>query len=538
MSRTRPESLDSATKHLFRHLDDWGKLQSNPIAQKHFADAAAVGGGQALAYLRARVKDAAEEIRRELASADGQERVLRQLDIIRLQYFERRTIEDTAKLLGLSVKHCYRERAEACKLIALRLLRVKAQVGLVTSNDDAFYILLDRFVAGDRRSPNDNLRALRFLRGVAQSAHQEIAALHCSIEMALLIGERIEAQNAFSEAARLMAQHFRVIPPGLLSVVQASHEIAAWDLANYDGDGGRAFASAKASVMLISHAEHANTSYLRELKARAHFNLAMVLWSGGDLSGAYDALCRAVSFCGRRNLPHRLGIEGQGALWKVRGYLVATKTSNYRSQERLDGLREAYVNARDAAFPEQALEILLSIVECHAFAKRDDKALGAARAAIKLSRQVHNPLVHYRISIDVGLRLLATSVWREGLKFIPPQNALPHFTPYYSALATYATALCALRRGEFNETLTLLRSIGAKRFSASLDIRCQLLTAESAFRLGRSGIARETAEFAADAAERLGSAPLMNDAFAAAARICRKETFDSRAWEIARILAA
>jgi hypothetical protein len=119
MPRANPSaSFAVAVRHLFRHLNDAAELERNPIVRRFFqsdAKAAALGGKSVIAFIRALVDAAANELRENADPADAPA-IQRQIAIF-YGCIERKNVKALASGLGISVRQCYRERfAMYCRI--------------------------------------------------------------------------------------------------------------------------------------------------------------------------------------------------------------------------------------------------------------------------------------------------------------------------------------------------------------------------------------------------------------------------------------
>ncbi len=104
-----------------------------------------------------------------------------------MQYFDRRCRSaEIHPTLHISVKHCYRERAEICRRIAAALSERPGQDVSVRPSEEAFYVLLNRLLEHGADVTPAELAACIYLENVAQSAPQKAAALQTLAQLALL----------------------------------------------------------------------------------------------------------------------------------------------------------------------------------------------------------------------------------------------------------------------------------------------------------------------------------------------------------------
>jgi tetratricopeptide (TPR) repeat protein len=123
MPHTNPgKSFETASRHLFRHINDLDTLRSNPLAvsffdcvRKHEEDRAI------LIEFHAKILMIARSATGQWSSENLKSRALRQLEIVVALCGGERW-HDTADRLGLSERHYYRERRSICNRVSLALL--------------------------------------------------------------------------------------------------------------------------------------------------------------------------------------------------------------------------------------------------------------------------------------------------------------------------------------------------------------------------------------------------------------------------------
>lgn len=535
-----PKTFDAAVKHLFRYLDDFGRLQLNPIA-KPFFDAANTSESpararQALSDLRAAVLETAERFRADASEAGEEAHAERQFAIVKMHYFDGVPLDDVAKALHVSAKHCYRERAAICRRIASALSQEGKTGAVVTPTEDGFYVLLDRLLEHEADASRAELAACEYLQNLARTTQQKIAALHAFTVLSIRLGDDPSAEAGYVRATRVYDEQRLTLSPELQRTVEASMNVLAWSLANHRGQSDVARVAAERAVQCLELGPIDRTMYADRLQAEARFNLSTTLWASGKLSDAYDLVRETAVRCERLAPSASIRIRAEGSLWKLRTYLLL---SNFcTSESRIAGLVGAKERALRAGALSEAIDAMVSITECHMFANHDAQALQSARAALALARAAQNPVEYMEVAIELGVRLLSTKFWRQGLQLLPRAPALKSLDDYRKQLLSYASALGAFRAGHVEKAWTLSTAPGANDQWANLEVRRGLLAAESAHLLGRKGQANLAAEVAVAAAERLGAAPLLRNAYSVSGLVLGSARVAAQAQEIARILAA
>jgi hypothetical protein len=534
----RPQTFDAAAKHLFRHLDDVGRLQTNPIARRFFERADGSGAPQhlkqALAELRAQVMAAAERLRAEDESAGGGERGARRATIVKLHYLDGVPMHDVATALNVSVKHCYRERAAICRRIAQVLVRHDKTDAVVTETEDGYYFLLDRLLEHAETSSAD-LEACEYLQSLAKTTLQRLAALRAYDTLAGRLGDDEAVDAAYARAQLVYERERGGLAPEAQRTAEAFMSHFAWMHAHYRGQSDRALEAAEKALECLERGPIERTTFAQQFHVQVRLNLAVTLWARGELAGAYDVLVETASRCERTAPSSPLLIRLDGAIWKLRTYLRLS--NSFSSETRIDGLVRARDRAVRSGASQEAVEAMLAITECHVFAKRDAQALQSARATLALAASAH-PVLQAETSIDLAVRLLATKFWREALPLFPAIGPGVDFSSYHRSLLAYGMSLAAFRAGDLEQAWKSTNvAVGYGQF-VTLDLRRALLAAESGYLLGRKAQAYQAAETALVMAERLGAAPLLRDAYAVSGRILGRPRVGADAEEIERILAA
>jgi hypothetical protein len=531
-------AFDAAAKHLFRHLHDSRWLQTNPIAEPFFGKASASAGRhsakQALSNLRAEVMAIAERLRAEDVTAGNGERGARQLAIVKWHYFDGVPLQQVATALNISVKHCYRERAAICRRIAQVLVRRDKTDAVVTSPEDGFYFLLDRLLEHAETSTAD-FKACEYLLTLAKTTLQRLAAFRALMLLAWKSGDDDVADGAYLRAQDLYDREQAALAPESQRTVEAFMSYLLWMHANYHGQEDHAHEAAERTLACLDGGPIERTSYAYQFHLLARFNLAVSRWNRGELSGAYDMLVETASHCDRVALSSPIRIRLDGSIWKLRTYLRLS--NSFSSEARIDGLLRAQDRAVRSGAAAEAVEAMIAITECHVFAKRDVQALQSVRAALAFGASAH-PTAQMQMAIEFGVRLLSTKFWREALPLFPSKGARVDFSSHDRSLLAYGMSLAAFRAGDLEQVWNSTASSIATGGYGTLDLRSALLAAESGYLLGRKAQACQAAEIALATAERLGSAPLLRDAYAVSGRVLGRPRVGAHAEEIARILAA
>jgi hypothetical protein len=531
-------TFDAAAKHLFRHFHDVKVLRANPIAAPFLEPPSSAESPsparRGLAELRAHVLQLAERFQAEDEKAGFGVRAARRLAILKRHYFDGVPMQAAARALNVSVKHCYRERAAICLRIARALSRDGTDVA-VSAAEDGFYFLLDRLLAFGGQGPSTAVEACEYLRSVAKTPSQRLAAEQAYLILAIRSGDRPSAQAAYARATRLHAEQLPGLTAELERTAEARMNYLASELAYSHGQTDIALAAAHRAVEHLESGPIERTPHADALQVRARFNLCALLWARGDLASAYDTLSATAARCGRLVPSASIRIRVDATIWKLRTYLLLNNA--FTSQARIEGLMDARDRALGSGALYEAIDAMVAITECHVFARRDARALQSARATLRLVASAP-PLMQMKVALDLGVRLLSTKFWPQALDMLPDERLLHRLDDYRTQLLSYAIALAALRSGDIEKAWRFSAADPTRDRWVNLDVRRGLVASESAYLLGHKAQAYEAAEAAVVAAEQLGAAPLLRDAYEVSGRILGRPRVGAQAQEIGRILAA
>jgi len=537
-------SFSVATKHLFRHLHDARALRTNPLV-RHLFVLPAHGARRreqdaaGLARVHRLVREAAQRERNALAAAGNEERAERCQEIVARQCLARRSIREVAAELGISYQHCYRERAEICRRIAHDIsVRGDAPTLQYRAEFDEFRFLLNRTkrraASGDLDAAFDESRAL--VR-VAPTVSGKIEALRVGALASLRTGDVERARDAHAVAQRLLDSDLEE-PLALRGVARASVALLACDLAYDRADTLEALQMAeRATASLEPWHEHA-PAHAGELYVESLLEFGAALWNRGLLEEGYDSIARAQAQLERvRATSSQLRSRVAAGLWRVRNHLLVSSKAWYPAWQRANGLTAAFEEAYASGAPLEAADALVALVQCHAFAGHDAEALRAARFAVWLASQQSSERIRTQTAIQLAMVLLWTRHWKYGLSLLGNAGT-PSCDAYHAELTEYFAVERAFRRGAFSDAWKLAGRDGFKAGYPGLQLRIRLVASAAAHELGRRRDAHRLIEEALPAAERFGSAPILRDAYDAAARITGDSRFSRQAGEVSRVLTA
>jgi tetratricopeptide (TPR) repeat protein len=148
MPHTNPgKSFETASRHLFRHINDLNALRSNPLAVSFFDCVRKNEEDRvSLVEFHAKILMIARAMTGEWTSGGLKSRALRQLEIV-VALCEGERSQDTANRLGLSERHYYRERRAICNRVSRALLEEASKRNVRFEVTDALRFLLARTAA-------------------------------------------------------------------------------------------------------------------------------------------------------------------------------------------------------------------------------------------------------------------------------------------------------------------------------------------------------------------------------------------------------
>lgn len=540
-------SFDRAVKHLFRHLHEARALCKNPLVLTLFADARVAGvlrAGReraAMAWIHELVREGARECYESDVMAGKSERAERQRAIVARECLGRTPLEDVARSLAISARHCYRERADICKRIGHYIAKRINEVAIrQISGIDEFSVLVDYTMhRADFQNDRAAVRACEALLSSAATPLQKIEALYASGMLAIKLGNLARAETVPDAANAIVQAEGTLLGDDARRVADAYIDHLGAEIAYEHGSGRSALHLAENAVEKLRPFQSNAPRRVYEVYAGALFSLASAFWSLGDVDSAYDRLGQAQALSKRiASLSTSLRTKISSSTWKLRSYLSLDCTTWYPSFERIQGLSKVLELALDAGLVRESIDALVIITENHAFAQRHDDAVRAGNFAIQLASQQRRSDLRRLVAIEIGTRLLRTDHWRHASALVSAKNGTEGLGAYHHDLLMYSAAELALRRRSFDAAWALTQRTRAKAPWATLKVRKSLVAAEAAYELGKQCAAKALIEYAVPAAEELRAAPIVLDAYRIAGKVTGDLRFSRRAQEVARLLTA
>jgi hypothetical protein len=328
------------------------------------------------------------------------------------------------------------------------------------------------------------------------------------------------------------------MPEAVRTLLRARLETSAFVLSNHEGDAKVASSFASSALTYANRLPLVSTPYARSTRVEARVNNAAALWVSGALTEAYASLEEAAGECDGPGIGIALRLRAQGSLWKLRTYLLGSNPNRYNFDARTQGLTATFSLAWQSGYYGRAIEALISLVECYVFAGRGFAARVHGRRAIALAARFAGTAFEKRVSIDVRVRLLASSSWRSVARSVLAESDDRTLGAYYSELLAYGRALAALRLQRYETAWRQSKTASSEIESSSMRGGWKTIEAVAAYRLGYSRDSREAASEAIEIAGSRGRTPSMIEAFTVASSIFSDDGLRRKATELAHIAAA
>ncbi len=538
-------SFESAVKHLFRHLHDPGALRKNPLAQQFLGqnapDDPEYRPAGALKSLHRAIRQAAQCCRDDDFLAGKNERAHRQSSILVLHCVERQDIKDIARLLGISLKHCYRERAAICLRVGA-LLRDGFDAGHAYpfSHSDEFDQLLDRaLLRAELVGGGEHFEELPSLVALAPTSEQIIEVLYRLQAIAVSAGELERANATQIEARRLFDKALSSPPTCAAEVSRAYLDLMEANLAFYRGDKRQWLDATTRSTQRLKPLLSDSPKRVTKLYVESLYMLSMVLVALGKFEQAAAHLCEADSYARREpTVPIMLRLNVITALCRLRNHLVTSSTSWSPSARRVGNLMDALEQARMAGPLLPILNALVGLTEYYSQVHRDEDALRAAQFAILLANQQPSERWLIQTVAELATALQRTKYWQFPLSILSPlHDKLRLCGATHRYRLAYLMAEQALRQHAYSDAWRLSHSAcdSGNSGSAMLNVKMRLIAAAAAEKLGKKAECQELIERSVSEAEALGSAVLLEDAYSLAADL-GQSNFKDRLTEIGHVL--
>ena len=201
-----------------------------------------------------------------------------------------RHIQDVAQELGISIKHCYRERASICRRVAQFICELEDVPVLQYLRElDEFRFHLDRAAREVSVGNADgSLRLYDALLSTVSSVEQQVEACCRKADTALSVGKVKLAEAAFARARTHAASH-AVSEGGSTSLLtEAWLDITGAKLAYFRGDSQQAIALMERATANLEIVQTAGSEYAKALFAETLGEAGAALWNVGDRERGYE----------------------------------------------------------------------------------------------------------------------------------------------------------------------------------------------------------------------------------------------------------
>lgn len=534
-----------STKHLFRYLHNAKQLRRNPIVRRFFDDPTIGGFGAArdravLARIHRVVREAADYYRDTNLRAGERDGALRQHTIVMQQCFGGASVSVVATELGISANLCYRERAQICRRIAGHLLSYSGAPALQYFPDiDPFDIQVERVVriatCGEMAA---SLHACDALIQAAESIEQRLHALCVSASVHLHFGSSNRARRALDEAKRSSRRRGSDAPSPLWPLTLAQIANAEAQLAHFLGHTWNAVELAQSATDRLREIVAVGPESAYDLYAECLNFLAGALWNLGDTERAYDAFVDAETSLRHARRPERITHAVMVQAWRVRNRLLTSSKTWYPAWRRIQALQHTFEGAYRSGATIQAIEALEGLTEIYTFGGNGTEALRNGRLALTLAYQQPSPIVRSQTLLTVAQLLLRTHHAEYALALLADAERSNRGDAVLRRRLSCIVAERAIHLGRFDEAWQLATAQAPLEAPAELGLRKRIVAVQSAYALGWLPQAASDVEVLIPLAERFGSAPVLVDAYAIAARVTSKREFSKKATEIINLLAA
>ena len=539
------KQFERSAKHLFRYLQNAGQLRRNPIVRRFFDDPTVGGFGAArdravLARIHQLIREAADYYRDTDLRAGEPNRALRQHAIVMQQCLGGASVPVVAADLGISANLCYRERARICRRIVSRLLSCSGAPALQYFPDiDPFDIQVERVVriatCGETAA---SLYACGALIQAAESLEQRLQALCVSASVHLHFGNANRARRALDEAKRSSRRGGSDTSSALWPLTLAQIAGAEAQLAHFLGHTSKAVELAQSATDCLRPVLALGPESAYDLYAECLNFLAGALWNLGDADRAHDAFVDAETSLRHARRPERITHAVMVQAWRVRNRLLMSSKTWYPAWRRIQALQHTFEGAYRSGATIQAIEALEGLTEIYTFGGNGTEALRNGRLALTLANQQASPMVRSQTLLTVAQLLLRTRHREYALALLADAERSNHSDAILRRRLSCIVAERAIQLERFEDAWRLARAETSFEAPAELGLRKRIVAVRSAYALGWLPQAASDVEVLIPLAERFGSAPVLVDAYAIAARVTSKVEFSKKATEIINLLAA
>ncbi|GAC1573080.1 MAG: hypothetical protein NVS3B7_04100 [Candidatus Elarobacter sp.] len=520
-------SFDVAARHLFRHLDEPGRLRRNPLVRRFFEDS----GGRmtrarakaALALIVRIIEQGAEHVRALDAAAGEDERAYRQHTILRRTYIERAPILTIASDLGLSIRQYYRERSAICARIARYVESFDARVATATPYARLDPLRFQMEQAAQRVELGDveaAARAYELVLHAGESVATKIEVLCRLVDIAAEGGDDVQASARLNEARELlvsdayeMASLARAAQHVHVALVQSR---AAWHAGRAQHAAGALAEAAQIAETLLPE----GGKRIRELVAEVLVERAQRRADLGYFTQALGDLARANQV--HDALPDP-SLRQRSDVLRLRAILEMSAPEPFATPpEVFAPLCEALELARACGSAKRTILATASLCEQYGYVGNERAAADAADRSMKMAEHIASPRFRGSVALMAADSLLPTRYWKRALRILDGAEATIAVGSFDWVKLKTLQAEYHRRCGRSLESHVCAaaseryaRMFGSRRLQGA----AFRTLAMSTHALGRFGEARAYVEEAIDAVDKHGSALSRSMTYRFAAKI-------------------
>jgi tetratricopeptide (TPR) repeat protein len=537
MPRANPsESIEVATRHLFRHLDEPAELRRNPIVAHYFEQSTDL---DAVVAVRRAVWLCAERCGRDDRNAGLHRKAQRDAHLLEL-CTRGANYRAAANALGLSIQQYYRAKQQLCLRIARVMSRSQCSPRLELDSTDLASARLE--VAEKRAGVGEFFGAQRICADVAAHAPSALARIRALCLMASVERERgnlIRSKSWLAQADVVLEAGREEMPTGDALVGECQIKLWAARVAFDEPESTKALQIVEDALQRASTEDLIGDAVWRSVLVDLFTEGAELHEAIGDFERAKTlaslAAARAVSL--PDSLPQKSYIARTMARlqWVAPGVQERPKVAN-----RLNNFHLALQLARSSGSVENVVHSLLNLMSVHIILGDAKTAMHYLQCALRLAADFGGQRLDAMARLEIVDALLGSSRWRLAgamLGKLSPSFAEGSYGWLYCKVLE-AIYLAKIGRPEQSISVattseSIARAAGFTRLCGSL----QRVIASSANAIGRKVLAQEQIRASIETVYRNGSLLSLGNTYRVAAAITGERRYAERAREIGIELA-
>jgi tetratricopeptide (TPR) repeat protein len=438
MPRANPEScLETAARHLFRHLNDWNALRQNPLVRALRLQAKKAANDEAvLAEVHRRILAIAKLFCNESASTGSETAARRQLEIV-VALCRGEAPVHTAARLDLSRRQYYRERRVICLRLSRALLRDGGDRLMRFEVADELRLNLARAEA--LVDLGFSLRAADLLENVRSSIPSGIESVAVDLRLAdtfMSLGLTDRAQEILricgaatphsnGDPAARSIDDVRVLMEARLAIETGR-----------DADAGSALESLVRRRVFAAQASEESLTAILECGNWCCQN--------GKFARARRMLRHAQDLTQR--LPH-LAPKHQIGIALLAAHCAEDSVDEFGLEHHW--LREALMLSTAHGSTCGMLEALHGLMNYHASTSNADEVYALANESLRVARCTEGTRILADTGIEVATMILRTRFWRTAEPLIFEVEKLTHYGTLRWTILKHLQGSYLLRRGRY-----------------------------------------------------------------------------------------